>query len=349
MARSLVRCFGTMPLYLSCRITAGIILAMAIPISLLPGQAPPAQPDGGPPPRFSSTSTGQPGVPPSGVSDIRVDVDVVNVLSTVRDWRGGYVTDLEKSDFKILEDGKPQEIRYFTREVNTPFTVALLLDVSGSVSRILEKERSAASRFFTEVLEPQDRALLVTFSHIVAISQDLTSSTERLRAALRSVHPFDINLPPESGAHGGTLLYEAVKTVCDQKLAGLPGRKAMVIVSDGFDNGSRVTAQEAIRAVQEADTVIYTIHYAGDAGEPPEGELALNDLAEPTGGRSFNVRYLVPLESIFDTIRQELRSQYAIGYVSTNRARDGGYRRLTVKTNHKGLKVQARNGYYAPR
>jgi len=286
--------------------------------------------------------------PPLDESVFHVDVNVVNVLCTVRDWQGLYVRDLRREDFRIREDGKPQEIRYFTRETRLPVTVALLVDVSGSVSRILSTEKAAASLFFAEVLRPRDQALVAAFSHIVSVGQALTSDLASIHRALRAIAPFDLNLRPELDPHGGTLLYEAVKQVCDRSLAGVSGRKAMVIVTDGLDNGSRVTAASAIQAAQRADTVVYAIHYQGD--EPSaEGELALQRLSEPTGGRSFHVSALRPLDTIFDTIREEMRSQYAIGYVSTNRAHDGSYRRLSVKTTHRTLKVQARQGYYAPR
>ena len=291
--------------------------------------------------------------PPRDPSPIRVDVDVVNVLCTVRDWKGAFVTDLNKTDFRIREDGKPQEIRYFAREVDTPFTVALLLDVSGSVARILDIERAAASRFFTEVLRPTDQALLLSFAQNVTVWQEITSNLSKLQTALRVIGPFDANLTPEFRPHGGTLLYEAVHLVGGRKLANLPGRKAMVIVTDGVDNGSTVTADLAIKAAQQADAVIYAIHYEDNASSSPEyaaeGESALDRLSAPTGGRTFHVGWTLPLKAIFNTIREEMRSQYAIGYTSTNRVKDGNYRRLEVKTTRFGLKAQARQGYYAPR
>ncbi len=162
--------------------------------------------------------------PPGDASVIRVDVDVVNVLCTVRDWKGSFVNYLDKSEFRIREDGTPQEIRYFAREVETPFTVALLIDVSGSVARILDIERAATMRFFTEVLRPTDKALLLSFSQTVAVWQELTSRLQDLRSALESVRPFDARGKPEFQAHGGTLLYEAVSLTCDKRLARLPSR-----------------------------------------------------------------------------------------------------------------------------
>ena len=280
--------------------------------------------------------------------DIRVDVNVVNVLCTVRNHRGAFVADLAQSDFQILEDGRPQQIRYFAREVDTPFTVALLLDVSGSVTRVLEDERLAALRFFYEVLRPSDRGLLAAFSHIVEISQDVTSSADRLRTALRAVRPFDLNLPPQYDAHGGTLLYEAIQTVCSTKLISLPGRKIVILISDGVDNGSRIGADAAIQSAQLADAVLYGIHYSGSDSDSSEGERTLDRLSQATGGRTFHVGYFTTLASIFAAITQEMRNQYGIGYVSTNPSHDGAYRHLTVKTIRPGMKIQARAGYYAP-
>jgi Ca-activated chloride channel family protein len=256
--------------------------------------------------------------------------------------------DLGKDDFTILEDGKPQKIRYFARDADTPLTVALMLDVSGSVTRILDTEKEAASSFCIEVLRPMDKALLVTFSHIIAVIQETTSNVRDMRSGLRKVRQFDYNLPAVYQPHGGTLLYEAVKRICEERLAGLTGRKVMVIVTDGLDNGSRVSAEDAIKAAQQADTVIYGIHYAAESSEAEQGERALDRLSEPTGGRNFNVNFVRTVESIFDTIREEMRSEYSIGYVSTNQAKDGRYRRITLKTTRSGVKLQARQGYYAP-
>jgi Ca-activated chloride channel homolog len=280
--------------------------------------------------------------------DVRVDVNVVNVLCSVRDRRGAFVGDLGQGDFQILEDGRAQQIRYFAREVDTPFTVALLLDVSGSVTRVLEDERLAALRFFYEVLRPGDQGLLAAFSHIVEISQDLTSSADRLRTALRAVRPFELNLPTQYDAHGGTLLYEAIQTVCSRKLAALPGRKIVIVISDGVDNGSRIGAEGAIQSAQLADAVLYGIRYSGSDADSSEGERALERLSQATGGRNFHVGFPTTLASIFAAITEEMRSQYAIGYVSTNPARDGAYRGLTIKTTRAGMKIQARAGYYGP-
>ena len=283
----------------------------------------------------------------AALSTIRVDVNVINVVCTVRNLVGSYVTDLDKRNFTLIEDGKPQTIRYFARDADTPITVALLLDLSNSVTHVLDAEKIAASRFTIEVLRPTDRALLVGFSHTIAVLQDSTSSVKSLLAALKSAQPFPDQLPPVYDSHGGTLLYEAVQRVCAERLAGVAGRKALVIVSDGVDNGSRVSALDAMRAAQQSDTIIYGIHYASIPSESSDGETALERLSEPTGGRSFHVLRTGMLESIFSAITEDMRSQYSLGYVSDNRTRDGHFRKLKLKVNRAGLKVQARQGYYA--
>src|SRR5882724_1683322 len=176
---------------------------------------------------------------------IKVDVDVVNILCTVYDQRGALVTDLKQEDFKIFENGKPQQIRYFARETNLPLTLALLLDVSGSVQRFVELEKNTAARFLEAVLRPDDQALLMGFSSTIILWQDLTPSGPLLSAALQRLHsiPFK-GLPAEGQPMPLTLLHVAIVAASTEKLKDVTGRKAMVIISDGLDNGS-VTKQEA--------------------------------------------------------------------------------------------------------
>jgi Ca-activated chloride channel family protein len=232
-------------------------------------------------------------------SFIRVDVNVVNVVCTVRSRTGGYVNDLTSADFRIVEDGKPQQIRYFSRRVRTPAAVALLVDTSGSVEKDLQQERLAAGHFLREVLRPGDQGLLASFSHLVQVWQPLTSRPAELHAGIAALRPLPMNLDPALDPHGGTLLYEAVQKVSDDSLARAAGRKLIVVVSDGLDNGSRVSAAEAIAAAQRADAVVYAIHYGSDRPQLEQGQEALFRLAEPTGGRAYHVSPLLTLDSIF--------------------------------------------------
>jgi VWFA-related protein len=278
--------------------------------------------------------------PPRAPSLISVDVRLVNVLFTVRDRRGGYVKNLEKQDFEVRDEGRRQEITHFAREVDTPLTVALLIDVSGSVSNIIEVEKAAAARFFSEVLRPGDKACLAGFSGAIAVWQELTSSVPQLHTALEGAGWF----PVSTAMRGGTLLYDAVNLVAHHKLRPQAGRKTMIVISDGVDHGSRVDLEAASRSAQEADAVVYAIHYEDREGG---GHGALRKLSRQTGGRAFKVTPELPLEHIFDTIREEMRSQYAIGYRPPDESADGRFRRLEVKTLTPGLNVQARTGYYA--
>lgn len=277
---------------------------------------------------------------------IRVDVNVVNVLCTVADKRGALITDLHKEDFEIREDGRKQDIRYFARDTDLPLTVAMLMDVSGSVRQALDAEREAAGRFFDVVLRPTDHALLLGFSSTLVLWQDFTSSTVRLRNSLAQLHavPFR-GLPPIGQPMPGTLLYDAVYQTAMNKLKGVPGRKAMLIISDGLDNGSRMHLEEALEAVQENNTIVYAICY----DQKFFGCEFLKSLAEPTGGRMFDAgKRRKSLGEIYQSIEDELRSQYAIGYVPINQAHNGKFRKLAVKVDSPGLRVSVRRGYYAP-
>ena len=277
---------------------------------------------------------------------IRVDVDVVNVLCTVSDKRGALITNLRKEDFEVRENGRKQEIRYFARDTDLPLTIAMLMDVSGSVRQALEAERVAAGRFFDVVLRPTDHALLLGFSSTLVLWQDFTSSTERLRNALAQLHAIPFRgLPKDGQPMPGTLLYDAVYQTSAGKLKGVPGRKAMIIISDGLDNGSRMHLEEALEAVQTTNTIVYGICY----DQKFFGCDFLKGLAEPTGGRMFDAgKKRQSLGEIYQTIEDELRSQYAIGYVPSNQEHDGKFRKLAVKVNSAGLRVSVRRGYYAP-
>lgn len=262
------------------------------------------------------------------------------------DKRGALVTDLRKEDFEVRENGRKQEIRYFARDTDLPLTVAMLMDVSGSVREAIEAERVAAGRFFDAVLRPTDHALLLGFSSTLILWQDFTSSTESLKNALQKLRavPFR-GLPPLGLPMPGTLLYDAVYQTALGKLKNVPGRKVMLIVSDGLDNGSQKHMDEALEAAHSTNTIVYGICY----DQKYFGCEFLKNLAEPTGGRMFDAgKKRKSLGEIYQTIEEELRSQYAIGYVPVNQARDGKFRKLEVKVSSHGLRVTARRGYYAP-
>ena len=277
-------------------------------------------------------------------STIHVDVDVVNVLCTVSDKRGALVTDLGKEDFEIREDGRKQAIRYFTQETDLPLTVAMLVDVSGSVRSVLADEREAAGRFFDTVLRPTDHALLLGFSSTLVLWQDFTSSSESLRSALGQLHAVRFRgLPPAGQMTPGTLLYDAVYQTAKGKLEGVPGRKAMLIVSDGLDNGSQKHLDDAVQAVQATNTIVYGVCY----DQKFFGCAFLSSLTRPTGGRMFVTGKRQTLDEIFQIIEDELRSQYSIGFAPANAAHDGKFHKLEVQVRRGALKARARNGYFA--
>lgn len=281
-----------------------------------------------------------PEVPPR---PIKVDVDVVNVLCTVYDKHGVLVKDLRKEDFEVLENGRRQEIRYFARDTDLPLTVALLVDVSGSVRDFVDKEKGAALQFLESVLRPIDQAVLMGFSSTIILWRDFTSSPELLRIALARLRPIPFRGLLPDGTTPSTLLYDAVLMAANEKLKDVSGRKVMVIVSDGLDNGSHNHLDAAVGALESTNTISYGICYEGKFS----GCSFLKDLSEPTGGRMFEAGKKVPLSKIFRIIEEEMRSQYAIGFMPSNGARGGAFRKLQVKVQRKGLQVRARKGYYA--
>lgn len=288
---------------------------------------------------------------------IRVDVERVNVLFSVRDKNGAYINTLTQDDFEVREDGKLQEIKSFARETDLPLTLGLLVDVSGSQARLIEEERRAASQFFRTVLREKDVAFLISFGPEAELLQDSTGSARLLERALSDLRPMGgsaatvLNPGPIPTTPRGTILYDAVYLAANEKLKSEVGRKAIVLITDGVDQGSRLKLQDAIDAALRADAVIYSIYYMDPAfyGYGGGGSGALKRMAEDTGGRMFEVGRRQTLESIFKQIEEEMRSQYAISYSSSNPARDGGFRKLDIRTKNKAYKVQARKGYFAPK
>ena len=294
------------------------------------------------------------------VPTIKVDVDVVNILCSVRNKQGGLVSALGKDDFLVSEEGRPQQIKYFTRQTDLPLTIGLLVDVSRSQERLIEIERQAAAQFFSSVLRPKDLAFLISFGSDAELMQDLTGSARLLRAALdelrvRSdsggIQPGPV---PTMSKPRGTVLYDAVYLAANERLRPEVGRKAMVLITDGVDQGSRVRLEEALAAAQKADAIIYSIHYLDPQAYWGRGfgfgypsDAALRRMSEDTGGRLFEVSKKNPLPAIFDQLQEEMRSQYALGYTPESALRDGSFRRVEVRTRQKDLKVQARKGYYA--
>jgi len=291
---------------------------------------------------------------------IKVDVDVVNILCSVRDKKGGLIGGLTKDDFTLLEDGKSQTIKYFTRETDLPLTIGLLVDVSGSQARLIEDERQAALQFFSQVLRKKDMAFVISFGPEAELLQDFTNSTRLLENSLRDLRVSSVvgglHPGPVPSQQRGTVLYDAVYLGATDRLQREVGRKAMVVITDGVDVGSRLKKEEAIQAAQRADSIVYGVYYVDQAAYGfggfsmgSSGDAVLKQMSEETGGREMRVDRKNTLTSIFNQIQEEMRSQYAIGFTSTNDKKDGSFRKLDLHTTDKNQKVQARKGYYASR
>jgi len=294
---------------------------------------------------------------------LKVNVNVVQLFFNVKDKHGALIPNLTKDDFQIAEDGKPQIIKYFNAESNLPLTLGMMIDASGSQRNVIEMEKEVGGAFLKQILTDKDEAYVISFDISVDLLQDFTRDVHRLQNALNKAK---VNVDFTSGVPGmgggpvpqqnspGTLLYDAVYLSAHDMLSKEVGRKAMVLLTDGQDEGSKLKIQDAIEAAQKADAIIYVLLCAdrgfyGSFGMGYSGESEMRRLTEATGGRVINVgNKFDKLREAFDQIAAELRSQYNIGYTPTNTKLDGSYRKLEIK-NKQNYKVQARAGYYAGR
>lgn len=291
---------------------------------------------------------------------LKVNVNVVQLFFNVKDKRGGLIPSLTKDDFEVLEDGKSQNIKYFTAESNLPLTLGMLIDSSGSQQRVLEMEKEVGSAFLKDILRPKDLAFVISFDVNVDLLQDFTNSASQLSAALGKARintggggslPGLGGGPVPTAVPRGTLLYDAVYLASHDELAHEVGRKAMIILSDGEDQGSQSNVKDAIEAAQKSDSIVYVLLIAdrgfyGFGGY--SGDSAMKKLAGETGGRVIEVgNKMEKLKGAFDQIAQELRSQYNIGYTPSNSKLDGSFRKVEIRAKEKNYKIQSRNGYYA--
>lgn len=329
------------------------------------------------------------------------DVNVVNVFATVRDKQGQIVRNLTKDDFQLEEDSRPQVIRYFSQQSDLPLTLGLLVDTSGSERRMLGTEKQASYTFLKQVLRPdKDKAFLIHFDREVELLQDLTSSRERLEKALDLLDKPEWADSSQSGGapggggvpgggwggqggqgrrhgmHGGTAFFDAVYLGSHDLMSSQTGRKALIMLTDGEDNASKVSMDEAIDSAQRADTLAYSVRIADDepqfsrgfggpgvgrhggwnrggpygGGAPSvnhvDGKKILQQISKKTGGGYFEVSKKKPVDEIYAQIEEELRNQYSIGYTPDRPATEGGFRKIQLTLKQKGLVVQAREGYY---
>src|SRR3984885_6111505 len=329
-----------------------------------------AQPSSAPPPAPSQ----QPASPAQKSEDqksddnqqptetLKVNVNVVQLFFNVKDKHGALIPNLNKADFEVNEDSKPQTIKYFTAETNLPLTLGILIDSSGSQRNVLDMEKEVGGAFLRQILTDKDEAYVIDFNIDAELIQDYTRDVNRLRAALNKVKINTGCTSPVPGAGGpvptapgsqkGTVLYDAVYLSVHDMLAKEVGRKAMILLTDGEDEGSQLKIRDAIEAAQKSDAIIYVLLCADrgfygsfQVGYSGEGEM--RKLTEATGGRVINVgNKFDKLKEAFDQIAAELRSQYNLGYTPTNTVLDGGYRKLEIKCKQ-NYKIQARAGYYA--
>ena len=292
---------------------------------------------------FSQGSAGGPtsnnSQPPGDQSRIQVRVELVNVLTTVTDKKNRLVTDLTKDDFRIFEDGKPQDIRFFSRETDLPLRIGLLIDTSNSIRDRLHFEQEAAIDFLNAALRPgKDLAFVVAFDVEHQVVQDYTDDIEKLSNAIQGLK-----------AGGVTSLFDAIFFSCKEKLYIFPPpepylRRVMIVISDGQDNRSVHTQEEALSMAQGAEVTIFTISTNRSSSEG-KGDKVLQWLAKETGGHAFFGAD--DLAANFQAISRELRSQYSLAYVSTNTAHDGAFRNITIKPVQKNLHARAKPGYFA--
>jgi VWFA-related protein len=330
-----------------------LVLAAAIALSPTPAlHAQEAPSPGGPPP--ASKAEPQP-VDIGDVQTLKVNVNLVNVYFSVRD-KSGYITNLHKDDCNIFEDKVAQTTKNFTQEKNLPLTIGILLDTSGSQMNVLPLEQTSGAEFLKDVLTPKDEAFLISFDINVNLLADYTNSPREIK---RSIDSAQINTGAGTGSvtgNGtarGTLLYDAVYLAAHDKLRQEAGRKILVLLTDGGDQGSQENLKTATEAAQKANAIIYVIliadrgFYSG-YGMTFSGDADMERLARDTGGRVINVgNNAQKLQAAFDQIQDELRTQYLASYTSTNpKVNDGSFRTLNISCG-KDQKVQARKGYYA--
>jgi VWFA-related protein len=350
-----------------------------------------------------TTQQPQTAQPQSSEPKIAVDVKSVSVPVTVRDKHGKIISNLTKDDFVVEEDGRPQTINYFAREKDLPLRLGLMVDTSLSQRKVLEEERSASYSFLDQMLHSKDLAFVIHFDREVELLQDFTAERPKLQEALQSLQTpqFDASGRGQSGGGGqgggmggpgmgggrrgggggrsggsgrggGTLLYDAVYLAGDELMGKQQGRKALIILSDGVDHGSREGLATAIETAQRADTVVYSILFKDDEGyggrggsvsmgpigmgrrgggrgpreERPDGKKILQQISKETGGRMFEVSKKETVEKIYAQIEEELRNQYSLGYTPEKSA-SAGYHKIHVTVKQKDLEAQARDGYYS--
>jgi len=284
-------------------------------------------------------------IPPEATAEtIRRSVNEVNVVFTVTDKRGRFIKNLTQQDIKVIDDRKPVDsIRAFQSQTDLPLRVGLLVDSSNSVRDRFKFEQEAATEFLNQIIRyNRDLAFVLGFDTVSEVTQDFTSDTGKLSRGVGSLKPG-----------GGTALYDALYYSCRDKLMKHPDkvaiRRAIILLSDGEDNQSRVSRDEAVQMAQRAEVIVYTIS-TNVSGNVLKGDKVLQYIAESTGGRAFFPFKIQDVANAFSEIQDELRSQYAVAYKPPDFVLDGRYRSIEIaaQSNNKKFRVRARKGYYAP-
>src|SRR5215813_3553056 len=323
--------------------------------STSPQQTPAANPDAAkpdqpqqqpvqaaPPEQNSPPAANAPDNPDEKITTIVKQVDEVNVVFTVTDKRGKFVNDLTKSDFQVVDDSKPaQQIRSFRAETNLPLRVGLLVDASNSIRDRFKFEQESAIEFLNQIIRQRDQAFVIGFDTTPEVTQNFTSNTEPLAKGVRMLRPG-----------GGTAMDDAIYYACrDEIMAKDKGnvetRRAIILLSDGDDNQSRVSREEAVEMAQKAEVIIYAIS-TNTSGQKLKGDKVMEHFAEETGGRAFFPFKIQDVSDAFSQIQDELRSQYAISYKPADLQLNGKYHSIQILADNKKYKVRARKGYYAP-
>ena len=357
---------GLFALAMLALVTHLSLSAVAQNLPAPPPSAPPATSSTGPTSNSNSNSASSSDAQSQdqSVETLKVNVEVVQLFFNVKDKHGALIPSLTKDNFDLFEDGQPQTIKYFKAESDLPLTLGILIDTSYSQLRVLDMEKTVGGSFLESTLHAKDEAFVISFGTDIELLQDFTSSVSRLRHALNDAKMNSGGVSCSGGPIGpqgpipcpstgprGTALYDAVYLASHDEFAHEVGRKAMILLTDGEDEGSRLKIKDAFEAAQKADAICYVLLIAdrgfyGFGGF--HGDFEMKKLTQETGGRVIEVgNKIEKLRQAFDQISQELRSQYNAGYVPTNTTRDGSFRKVEIKPRQGDYKIQARSGYYA--
>lgn len=319
----------------------------------------PMRPPGAPAPPQQPAARQQQQIPESGHT-LKAQTNLVDIFITARGKHNDIISDLAKNDFKIYEDDQEQKVAYFDLEKNLPLTLGILIDTSGSMQNILDAEQDTASRFVRDIMRKGDEAMVISFDFDINLLADLTEDPSVLIRAIEGTRinavAAGVGITPgtvPAGQNGGTDLYDAIYLACHDELIGQTGRKAIILLTDAEDTGSKLSLDDSIESAQKTNTVIHVLRLSDEPfyfgmGIGYTGASVARRMAAETGGREIEVRSEKSLDKAFDEITEELRSQYVVGYYPTNTKRDGTFRQIKIQVDRPDTHLLYRKGYYAP-